>query len=63
MEYIDNNRIYRYYIAEGVTVAVWLLPTEGRCRPMCITLDELCSLLLVVIGITGLVLTGINHKK
>ena len=26
MEYIDNNRIYRYYIAEGVTVAVWLLP-------------------------------------
>ncbi len=30
---------------------------------MCITLDELCSLLLVVIGITGLILTGINHKK
>lgn len=30
---------------------------------MCITLDELCSLLLVVIGITGLILTRINHKK
>lgn len=30
---------------------------------MCITLDELCSLLLVVIGIMGLILTGINHKK
>ena len=30
---------------------------------MDITFDELCSLLLVMIGITGLILTGINHKK
>ena len=30
---------------------------------MHITLDELCSLLLVVIGIMRLILQGINHKK
>lgn len=30
---------------------------------MCITLDELCSLLLVMIGISGLILMGIDHKK
>ena len=30
---------------------------------MNITLDELCSLVLVGIGITGLILQGINHKK
>ena len=30
---------------------------------MYITLDELCSLLPVMIGITGLILKGINHKK
>ena len=30
---------------------------------MYITLEELCSLLLVMIGITGLILKGINRKK
>lgn len=30
---------------------------------MNITLDELCSLVLVGIGIMGLILQGINHKK
>lgn len=30
---------------------------------MHITLEELCSLLLVVIGIIGIILQGINHKK
>ena len=30
---------------------------------MYITLEELCSLLLVMIGIVGLILKGINRKK
>ena len=29
---------------------------------MYITLEELCSLLLVLIGMLGLILKGINHK-
>lgn len=38
--------------------AAWLLSLKGGSRLMYITLDELCSLMLVLIGIIGLFLMG-----
>ena len=63
MPYIDNNSNICYALREGVCHGGLATSQERRYRPMNITLDELCSLVLVGIGIMGLILQGIDHKK
>ena len=36
---------------------------ERRWLPMYLTFGDFCSLALIFIGIIGLVLSGINHKR